>query len=72
MEMTIIKLQQTHSLDASPVVNLFCFKNFFFTVGRLDIPASSTTELSELGRDFFTRLFEKCDKVCGIVDSVDF
>ncbi|CAB4014230.1 mitochondrial Rho GTPase 1-A-like, partial [Paramuricea clavata] len=28
----------------------------------LDIPASSTTELSELGRDFFTRLFERCDR----------
>ncbi len=30
---------------------------------RLDIPGSSTTELSELGRDFFTRLFERCDQV---------
>ncbi|XP_046856446.1 mitochondrial Rho GTPase 1-A-like [Xenia sp. Carnegie-2017] len=28
----------------------------------LDIPSRSTTELSELGNDFFTRLFEKCDK----------
>ena len=28
--------------------------------------AHSTAELSELGRDFFTKLFEKCDLVGSV------
>ena len=42
--------------------------NVSLILHRLDIPASSTTELSELGRDFFTRLFERCDKVYVFFD----
>jgi hypothetical protein len=51
---------------------MYCQTSFSVCIGhytlslvfdRLDIPSSSTTELSELGRDFFTRLFERSDKV---------
>jgi hypothetical protein len=49
-------------LDAFPCLSVYHY-TLSLVFDRLDIPSSSTTELSELGRDFFTRLFERSDKV---------